>query len=580
MPKRYGTPARNARPADPESHLPRSTARVRVLLRLQQISKDALQVPQGSLYPALYRLEHQGLVTFEWGESDNKRQAKYYSLTSAGPKAAARGDRLLATPLRRDWARARRRAGRRLGEHVRPRDSRIAFRDKDVKVFASLKSFTRASILRSRMEREMDAEMRFHLESRAADLERQGLSRAEAERVAHAEFGSVVKWKEAGRDARGLRLVDDLRADLRYAVRTMRRTPAFTAAAVVSIALGIGANTAIFGLMDLLLLRPVPVRNPHELVHVSTAGERSDGGSGSSNYPWFRDVASRTDLFSDAMLVRHDLYKVGIRGRVEPLTGQRVTTNYYDLLGVSPVLGRMFVPGDRPESGASPVAVISYRLWQTKLCRRSERARRIDHSRSAALHHHRCGARRVPGHSRRLDDGRDDAARFVRIHRSIQLVHDAAHCARETGRGRSAGASTDRADASEVHVNWCGGAVPPSVSRACRRRLRRQGNHRFACCVLQPAAPADGGRRPAPADRVRESGGLAHRAQRRAAARDCHACRAWRQLVTHHAATADRERGAGTGRSDPGSAAGDQEQQSASGVPAARFWTGHARGGG
>lgn len=233
-----------------------------------------------------------------------------------------------------------------------------------MKMLAPFKSFVRASILRSRMEREMDDEMRFHLEARASDLERQGLSRAEAERLAHAEFGSVMKWKEAGRDARGLGIVDDLRADLGYAVRTMRRTPAFTAAAIVSIALGIGANTAIFGLIDLLLLRPVPVRNPHELVHVTTAGERSEGTSGSSNYPWFREVASRTDLFSDAMLVRHDLYKVAIGGAVEPLTGQRVTTNYFDLLGVSPILGRTFVPSDRPESGASPVAVISHRLWQ------------------------------------------------------------------------------------------------------------------------------------------------------------------------------------------------------------------------
>jgi predicted permease len=216
------------------------------------------------------------------------------------------------------------------------------------------------------MEREMDDEMRFHLEARASDLQRHGLSRAEAERLARAEFGNVVKWKEAGRDARGLRMVDDFRADVRYAVRTMRRTPAFTAAAVVSIALGIGANTAIYGLIDLLLLRPVPVRNPQQLVHVTTAGERSEGTSGSSNYPWFREVASRTDLFSDAMLVRHDLYKVGIRGAIEPLTGQRVTTNYFDLLGVSPILGRMFVPGDRPESGASPVAVISHRLWQRR----------------------------------------------------------------------------------------------------------------------------------------------------------------------------------------------------------------------
>ena len=165
----------------------------------------------------------------------------------------------------------------------------------------------------------MDDEMRFHLEARASDLQRHGLSRAEAERLARAEFGNVVKWKEAGRDARGLRMVDDFRADVRYAVRTMRRTPAFTAAAVVSIALGIGANTAIYGLIDLLLLRPVPVRNPQQLVHVTTAGERSEGTSGSSNYPWFREVASRTDLFSDAMLVRHDLYKVGIRGAIEPL---------------------------------------------------------------------------------------------------------------------------------------------------------------------------------------------------------------------------------------------------------------------
>ena len=235
-----------------------------------------------------------------------------------------------------------------------------------MKIFASLKSFARASMFRSRMEREMDDEMRFHLEARTADLERQGLPRAIAERRAGAEFGDMVRWKEAGREARGLRMIDDLRADLRYAVRTMRRAPAFTVAAVVSIALGIGANTAIFGLMDVLLLRPVPVRDAQQLVHITTTGERSNGSSGSSNFPWFRDVASRTDLFSDAMLARHDLYKVAIHGRVEPLTGQRVTTNYFSLLGISPVLGRMFVDADQPEKGAGPVAVISYRLGQRR----------------------------------------------------------------------------------------------------------------------------------------------------------------------------------------------------------------------
>ena len=235
-----------------------------------------------------------------------------------------------------------------------------------MKILASLKSFARASMLRARMEREMDDEMRFHLEARTTDLQRQGIPRAVAERRAYAEFGDMVRWKEAGREARGLRIVDDVFADLGYAIRMMRRAPGFTIAAVVSIALGIGANTAIFGLIDMLLLRPVAVRDAHELVHITTTGERSTGSSGSSNYPWFREVASRTDLFADAMLVRHDLYKVSISGRVEPLMGQRVTTNYFSLLGVSPVLGRGFLDADQPEKGASPVAVISYGLWQRR----------------------------------------------------------------------------------------------------------------------------------------------------------------------------------------------------------------------
>jgi predicted permease len=234
------------------------------------------------------------------------------------------------------------------------------------KALAALKSFARSWLLRSRMEHDMDREMRFHLEARAADLQAHGIPRAEAERRARADFGDMVLWKEAGREVRGLRPVDDLAADLRYAARTMRRAPGFTVAAVVSLALGIGAATAIFGLFDLLLLKPIPASNPHELVHITTAGERGEANSGSSNYPWFSEVASRTDLFSDAMLVRHDVYKVGIAGRVEPITGQRVTTNYYSLLGVRAALGRTFAPTDRPEAGAEPVAVISHGLWQRR----------------------------------------------------------------------------------------------------------------------------------------------------------------------------------------------------------------------
>ncbi len=233
-------------------------------------------------------------------------------------------------------------------------------------LLAALKSFGRAWLQRSRMEQDMDREMQFHVDARTADLEAQGLPRSEAQRRARAEFGDVLRWKEAGREARGLRLVDELGADLRYAVRTLRRSPGFTATAVLSLALGIGAVTAIFGLLDLLLLRPLPVRSPQELVHVTTVGERGPARSGSSNSPWFREVAARTDLFADAMLVRHDVYKVGIDGRVEPITGQRVTGNYYTLLGVPAVLGRTLQPADQPDKGGGPVAVISYGLWQRR----------------------------------------------------------------------------------------------------------------------------------------------------------------------------------------------------------------------
>ena len=139
------------------------------------------------------------------------------------------------------------------------------------RAWAALRSFGRSWLFRGRMERDMDREMRYHIDVRADDLQRGGLPRAEAERQARAEFGDVVRWKEAGRDARGLRVVDDLGADLRYAVRTIRRTPGFAVAAIVSLALGIGAGTAIFGLLDVLLLKPLPVRDPQ------SARPRDDG---------------------------------------------------------------------------------------------------------------------------------------------------------------------------------------------------------------------------------------------------------------------------------------------------------------
>src|SRR5262249_15512368 len=124
---------------------------------------------------------------------------------------------------------------------------------------------------RPHVESSMTAEVSFHIEARAEDLVRNGLSREEALRQARLEFGSLEKYKEEIRGARGLCLVDELRADLRYGLRSLRRSPAFTMTAVISLALGIGGNTLIFTLIDSTFLQPLSYRDPGQLAVIWSA---------------------------------------------------------------------------------------------------------------------------------------------------------------------------------------------------------------------------------------------------------------------------------------------------------------------
>lgn len=132
-------------------------------------------------------------------------------------------------------------------------------------LFARLRSLADGVLLRKRVETSLSDEIRFHIHAYRDDLVRSGVPAGEAERRARIEFGGVETYKEQCREARGLRLLDDLRGDLRYALRTLAGSPSFCITAVLTLALGIGANTGLFTLVDTLLLKPTPVRDPQSL---------------------------------------------------------------------------------------------------------------------------------------------------------------------------------------------------------------------------------------------------------------------------------------------------------------------------
>jgi putative ABC transport system permease protein len=215
-----------------------------------------------------------------------------------------------------------------------------------------------------RVDRELDDEIETHLRLLTERYVRQGMTEAEALWVARRQFGNLTLLQEAHRETRGIRPIETLLQDLRYGLRILRKNLGFTAAAVLLLALGIGANLTIFSFVDTFFLRPIPAREPAALVNVeSTRNGRGYGLSYPSYLPYRDHSQSFTALaahYSTAPL------NLGVAGDTRVVNGAVVSANYFPMLGIEPRLGRFFLPEEDTVPDRNPVVVISERMWQDR----------------------------------------------------------------------------------------------------------------------------------------------------------------------------------------------------------------------
>lgn len=225
-------------------------------------------------------------------------------------------------------------------------------------------AFRIRSLFRQRaVEDELDDELLFHAEQQRDKYVKSGMTLNEAARLVRIEFGGIDQVKEDCREARGVQLMETLLKDVLYALRTLRKTPGFTCVALLTLGLGIGVNTAIFSIVDAVLLRPLPYKDPASLIAMNETTPKV--GTISVSYLDFQDWRAQSRSFSEMAAVSSVGFNLAGIDQPEHVSGEAVSPNYLSMLGVRPVLGRDF-DASEGNAGTAPVVLLSYQLWQSK----------------------------------------------------------------------------------------------------------------------------------------------------------------------------------------------------------------------
>ncbi|HKV28923.1 MAG TPA: ABC transporter permease [Candidatus Acidoferrales bacterium] len=214
------------------------------------------------------------------------------------------------------------------------------------------------------LDKQLDSELHFHVEQQIAENITAGMSPSEARRRALAQFGGLEYIKEETRDARGTHFLETLLQDIRFAVRILRKTPLITAIALLSLALGIGANTAIFSLIDTVMLRMLPVQNPQQLVQIKFRSPMSGNPRSTVTNPIWEQVRDHQDVFSGVFAWSPGSFDLAEGGEENNVHGIYASGSYFNVLGVRPAIGRLLSPSDDIR-GCSGVAVLGYGFWQS-----------------------------------------------------------------------------------------------------------------------------------------------------------------------------------------------------------------------